>query len=954
MFSLFVTLSLRYVRFYRWRSLLIILSIALGVATWIATETLQRALKKSVLSSANPTSGAADLSVTNDGAKGVPRFRNVNGQKIPLENLLQVPGVDQVHPRIIANVNVLSPKLEHHSARIFGIQLSEDKSSGLNMDALNIRVSAADVNSFLGIRALRPILGLPDPPALVGAKLAKTLGLTEQGQFLTLAHGSQKKQIYFSGVIRGTGNASLLSGNAVVLHLDDAADLLGEPEKVTRFDLTLQPGANVKQVQTDLQGKIDGLARVQTPEMQKQRVEDLILGLEIGFKICGAGALVVGMFLVYNALSVSVMERRREIGILRSVGATRAQVRLLFVSEAMLLGTLGTALGIPMGIGLADLSFEWVRELYQGLYVRLEGGETDTPISTIVSAIVVGLLTALFAVLLPASQAAAEEPADTVRRAPQVKGRAYRFLQIGGAVTFFALGALLMMLKPNLSSEHVELTSQVMLTVGVMALLVAWLSQRLGGLAAWLLTLGVLLFFLGSAGWILRSEQLTSSETSYAGFALLVLSMMLATPWLSLLVTRSFQPVARAILPLPSRLAADNLVRSPGRTGLVIAALAAGVALTVQTAGVIVSNERALLDWLDRAQHADLVITSGAPISATTSLTPLSTKARTALKADNALPEGSTLIGSCYRHPDYDSATRGPTKIFLTLLEADAYYKARKKRSGPSPELELYRRLAKEDNSVIVSDNFARTHQVKVGDEIRLEGGPDRYVRLKVIGQLEEYQWVRGSLIVDLKRQQEMGSFGVSASLGNRKNYDAFEIYLPEGTSPGTIKEALEGTELASRYHLWVQTKDELKQDRRNGLRRIYGAAYAQQLLVGMVAVLGVITALLISILGRRRELGLLRAIGATRGQMVQSIIAEALLLGIVGTLLGFGVGLMLENYVVHVILYDQTGYEFAAVFPWMETAIIAGIAIVMSSLAGLGPALYHVNMSVTEAIAYE
>ena len=69
-----------------------------------------------------------------------------------------------------------------------------------------------------------------------------------------------------------------------------------------------------------------------------------------------AGALVVGLFLVYNAMSVSVSERRHDIGILRSVGATRPQIRALFFGEAILMGAAGSALGVPLGLGLATAS----------------------------------------------------------------------------------------------------------------------------------------------------------------------------------------------------------------------------------------------------------------------------------------------------------------------------------------------------------------------------------------------------------------------------------------------------------------------------------------------------------------------------------------------------------------------------------------------------------------------
>src|SRR5262249_49766477 len=85
---------------------------------------------------------------------------------------------------------------------------------------------------------------------------------------------------------------------------------------------------------------------------------------------------------------------------------------------------------------------------------------------------------------------------------------------------------------------------------------------------------------------------------------------------LSAVLARLFQPVARRCLGITGRLGADNLVRAPGRTGLVIAALAAGVALVMETAGVIRSIRLALRDWVREAIPADLVVTAGSPVSA--------------------------------------------------------------------------------------------------------------------------------------------------------------------------------------------------------------------------------------------------------------------------------------------------------------------------------------------------
>ena len=120
------------------------------------------------------------------------------------------------------------------------------------------------------------------------------------------------------------------------------------------------------------------------------------------------------------------------------------------------------------------------------------------------------------------------------------------------------------------------------------------------------------------------------------------------------------------------------------------------------------------------------------------------------------------------------------------------------------------------------------------------------------------------------------------------------------------------------------------------------------------VAALGVVTALLISVLQRRREMGLLRAIGASQTQVVRSVLAEAALMGVIGTLIGLAVGVPLQWYALQVIFPEETGFSFAVYIPWTEALLIAAASLTTTTIAGLGPALYAVRMRIPEAIALE
>jgi putative ABC transport system permease protein len=134
----------------------------------------------------------------------------------------------------------------------------------------------------------------------------------------------------------------------------------------------------------------------------------------------------------------------------------------------------------------------------------------------------------------------------------------------------------------------------------------------------------------------------------------------------------------------------------------------------------------------------------------------------------------------------------------------------------------------------------------------------------------------------------------------------------------------------------------------------MYTLAYMQQIAVGIVAALGVVMALLISVLQRRRELGLLRAVGATQGQVLHTVLAEATLMGLLGTALGVLAGMPMEWYLLRVVIYEESGFIFPVAFPWRETLALSALAVGTATLAGLVPALHAVRLRIAEAIAYE
>jgi putative ABC transport system permease protein len=419
---------------------------------------------------------------------------------------------------------------------------------------------------------------------------------------------------------------------------------------------------------------------------------------------------------------------------------------------------------------------------------------------------------------------------------------------------------------------------------------------------------------------------------SFGGVCLVLVGILLATPLFAELIARLLAPLTRH-LSIEGRLAADNLTRSPGRTGLVIAALAAGVALMFEAAGLTLSSEEAILEWIDQVTAADLFVTCNSPVAASGNSQSMDEEVGRQLAA---LPLVAAALPVRFQRLDY-----GKTMIFVTALDAQGYYDRTEDRPWVVGREKFP--LLREPGTVLMSENFAVLHHVKVGDTVTL-GGPRGPVNLRVVGTVVDYTWNRGTLVLD--RQQYVDAF-------QDAKVDSFDVYLKPGADVNAAREMI-ANRYAADLSLVVLTRDELRETIRSMVRRLYALSYVQQLLVGLVAGLGVVMALLISVLQRRRELGLLRAVGASRAQVLRSVLAEALLMGLIGALIGLMFGLPLEWYAVRILLTEETGFSFPMRIPWQAAGAVAALALVIATVAGLGPAIHAMRQRIAESIAYE
>jgi len=872
----------------RWdRAVLVIFSIALGVATLVSTRILNKCLEDAAHDTMTPIP-VADLYVA-QGEIGVQRELADEIQEA------EVPGVELVMPMIFEQVRLTD--IGGDGGRIgmlVGVNMSELK--GLDGDG-----KKSLTPHFLNFSAALSKTGIFISEYLYRERQAAGLGDNDP---VKVRYADKEVSYPLSGYLEvdTSGKAASFERNLVVLDLKPAISLTQAQfpeaagfvsgavlpaldalmgERVSRIDIHLQPGANRDEVQRTIKVLVGNRADVKTLEEQKKSTDDVIAGIQISFNLCSLGAMVVGLFLVYNSLSVSVAERRHDIGILRSLGATRLQVARLFAGEATLLGLVGALFGIPLGIKLADTAIFMFQSDLNDMFLNpdIRASRLSSLTWTMVAAAVAGVLTALLAALVPAIQASHDEPADAVRRAPSAYSGFFRRLHRLACLALIGSG------------------------IGMVLLRTFMAQQRIG---------------------------------SFAGLVLILVGMFLSLPILVGWTTRVLQLIFRSLLGIEARLAADNLIRSPARTGVVIGALAAGVSLMFQTAGVGKSNEVPVKQWIDQVIQADAFVFAGSLTSANSSLAPM--KPGIGKLIQEKVPEVERVVGLRFLRPEFRD-----TVICLVAIDAQDYSEGTRARLPVGlPGLERFGGLAGGDN-IVVSDNFAMKFGIREGDVITLPRRKHGPIELKVIGIGQDYTWSKGTIFMDRRRY---------ADAFEDPLVDIYHVYYKSGVDPAQARQTLEN--VVAPYKLVVEERPFVREFLAGIIDKIYRLAYLQQFVVAVVAALGVITALLISVLQRRRELGLLRAVGATQPQVLKSVLAEAFLMGIIGTILGIALGVPMEWYLLRVVILEESGFWFDMIIPWKEALGISAVAIVVATLAGLLPALHAVRLRIVDAIAYE
>jgi putative ABC transport system permease protein len=439
--------------------------------------------------------------------------------------------------------------------------------------------------------------------------------------------------------------------------------------------------------------------------------------------------------------------------------------------------------------------------------------------------------------------------------------------------------------------------------------------------AAVLITVSAATLFFGS-----------SKVLFYFGYVLMIAAGLLLAPTLTLLLARSLRPVLRRILPAEGTLAADSLIQSPRRTSATVAALMLSLAMAMGFGGVTYSMYSSIDEWMRNALNPDFFIAPSANLVSRTSTFPQEIG-----KVLESVP--GVRVVQLVRNA---RVMYRKLPVMVVAIEAEKL-KSTVDRQPIAGNIDEMYRLASAGRGTIISDGFQSNHQLKLGDVIELPS-PDGILKLPVVGIVRDYSDMQGALFIDR---------GLYTQHWHDTTVNVARVYVNRDENPAVVRDRITKA-LQGKKSLVILSNAEVRTYVLQLVQQWFSLSRTQIVVAVLVAILGIINTLTVSITDRRRELGVLQAVGGLRMQVRRTIWLEALGIGTIGLVLGIGLGAFNIYYTLGMVHRDLGGLDLDYMFPLPMALTLIPIILGSAWFAALGPAEAAVRGSLVEALEYE
>ncbi len=856
-----LSMALRSLRARPSRTLLTVAGIVLGVAVILAINITNRSTLDSLTNVFSAASGKANLvvlSATDDEQGFAERVRGT---------VLNTAGVQDAVPSLQMTVFLAGQDLG-----------GQRETSMLGGSTTRLIVYGIDPSIDQRAREYKIVDGSffsadLDAYELILVKDYADEQEIEVGDDVDLLTESGYETVRVTGLVSKEGVGQTNNGAFGVMPMGAAQEIFSRSGAIDQIDVVAESdqasGTGLNALKAALEDRLGTAYTVTYPASQGARVVQMLDVYQMGLSFFSVIAIIVGAFLIYNTFTMTVVERTREIGMLRTVGMTSQQVMAQIMTESVILGIVGAGLGVGAGIllarGLIGLMGQLLNQPVRAVQVPLGGLATS---------IAVGLAVTLLASGIPAMQAGRISPLEALR----------------------ARG-----------NPHEQ-----------------WWVRR-----GW--PWGIILLCLAVAGFYITVPASIQYYLSNVSVTALSVAFMFIIPVTLHAWVQVLSPFLRRLYGGEGQLGARNLERGKQRTTMTVIALMVSIGMVYSIQALAAAFEKDVRAWIDGYIGGDLYVYSarslrydmGQRLEAVLGVDVVTPMRRVDVKVLKA--DGTEDSLAFYAHDP--ESYRQVTSFVFSDSKADG-------------EL-LMDRLA-EGDVVFISTVIADKYDLQPGDSIRLETrrGQRDFEVGAVVSEFQDRGFAIHGSWKDLRRY-----FGVN-------DVSAFQVKLLPDATRAEVAEEIDRV-YGERQHLTIESNETMKEEAMSVVSEAFSMFDVLGLIAVIVAALGVINTLTMSVLERTREIGMLRGVGMTRWQVVKMILSEAGTVGVMGGVFGLVYGLFMSRLFIGGANMTQ-GYQLTQVTPIQGLVLGFVIALVVSQLAALMPARRGATLQVIEALQFE
>jgi len=795
--------------------------------------------------------------------------------------------------------------------RDLGYRLSapvvEEYVTAVDLDAQPMRLLGVDTFAEAPFRSyLGPVEGQDGPQpnylsalmtqpnaVLLSQDVAERYDLST-GDAITVRLGGTTQQLTIVGLLAPSDDLSRRALDGLLIaDIATAQEVLGSGDRLNRIDLIV-PEENAADTLAAIADFLPPRARIERAAARTGTVDEMTAAFRLNLTALSLLALVVGMFLIYNTVTFSVVQRRPVLGSLRALGMTRREIFALILGEAGVLGILGTLLGLALGVFLGIGAVRLVTQTINDLFFVVAVREITVPTFTLLKGAVIGIAAALLGAAMPAYEATSVAPAGAMQRS-DVEDRARNALPwvSGAGLLSLALGAVLLIPEWNL----------IITFIGLFAIIV--------------------------------------------GCALL-------TPVLTLFVIGLVQRGANRTAGVVGRMAPRYIIRSLSRTSVAVAALMVAVSVIIGV-GIMIGSFRTTVEfWLEDVLQADIFISPPSLTSSRVSsaldaelieqLRNLDGIARLATTrgVDVAFfpPETADNGSGSADTSDAESVAADASRLRLVAVSEDIAGADRRYRAAVGDWQATWQAVTA--GGVIINEPMANRTGLGVGDELVVQTDLGR-AAFPIVGVYVDFD-VNSVALMD------------SAVYRNYWDDDAISavaLFVAPGVDVNAKVNAIRRV-LAGEVELVVRSNRSLRQNALDVFDRTFAITVALQLLAALVAFIGILSTLMSLQLERAREIGVLRANGMTRRQLWRLSMWETGLIGSSAGLIAIPTGFILAIILIYIINLRSFGWTLELRLQPGEFAQAFAVAIGAALLAGIYPAWRMGRMQPASALRNE